>query len=125
MEAIYDLRKKIIEFSGPEELKDSLIKALAFLECQLFNAAKPEVAPSLEEIDLTMSSHRELLNVKIPGTAGPTRKMKQYADKDMIRSARRIDWIISYGKTCSARCDLAEAEDEEKRLRDLYLEVID
>jgi len=124
MEAIYDLRKKIIEFTGPDELKDSMIKALAFLEIQLFKGKDPEVAPSLEEIDSTLSSHRDPPAI-IPGTAGPTRKMQQFADKDMIRSARRIDWVISYGKVCSARCDLADAEMDEKKLRILYLNVLE
>jgi hypothetical protein len=95
--------------------------SVALLEHQLTRTQAQ--VPSLEEIDMTLSRHRYPSDPK-EKAAGPSKGMQLYVKNEQMQSARRIDWIIAYGKVCNARCDLAEAEAEEKRLSDLYAKYI-
>jgi hypothetical protein len=119
LDAFYNLKKKIVELSLADETMKSLMESLASLESDL---TRKEI-PSLDQIDLTLSRHRDLL-CQSQKSAGPSKAMQAYVKNDQLQSARRIDWIIAYGKVCDARCDLAEAEAEEKRLSDLYRSTI-
>ena len=115
--AFYNLKKKIVELSVDNKTSKTLMESLALLERQL---TIKDVVPSLEEIDLILNNHRE------PSKgAGPSKAMQIFVENELRLSARRMDWVIAYGKVCDARCDLAEAEAEEKRLSDLYLKYID
>jgi len=114
LDAFYNLKKKIVELSVTDEMMKSLMESLAFLEHQL---TRKEAAPSLDEIDLTLSRHREYHTET--NAAGPSKAMKAYVKNDELQSARKVDWIIAYGKLCDARCNLAEAEAEETRLSKL------
>lgn len=116
LDAFYNLKKKIVELSLTDETSKSLMESLAFLEYQL---TKKDRAPSLDEIDLTLTRHREMMSHS-QKSAGPSKAMQAHVKKEQVQSARKVDWIIAYGKLCSARCDLAEAEAEEKRLSELY-----
>lgn len=120
LEAFYNLKKKIIELSVDDEAAKSLMESLTLLEHQLTKAQGG--TPSLEEIDMTLSRHRYPSDPK--KVAGPSKGMQLYVKNEQLQSARRIDWIIAYGKVCDARCNLAEAEAEEKRLSDLYAKCI-
>lgn len=114
LDAFYNLKKKIVELSLTDETSKSLMESLAFLEYQL---TKKDAAPSLDEIDMTLTRHRQYHSQK---SAGPSKAMQTHVKKEQVQSSRKVDWIIAYGKLCSARCDLAEAEAEEKRLSELY-----
>lgn len=118
LDAFYNLKKKIVELSISDEATKSLIESLASLERQLTIKDK---AASLEEIDIILNKHREPRQKD----AGPSKAMQIFVKNEQRLSARRMDWVIAYGKVCDARCDLAEAEAEEKRLSDLYLKYID
>lgn len=121
LEAFYNLKKKIVELSVDDEIAMSLMECISALEHEL-TGTKSESAPSLEEIDMILYRHREPQQTKInSNVAGPSQKTQEFAQKEHIQSARKIDWLIAYGKACDARCNLAEAEAEEKRLSDLYL----
>ena len=122
LDAFYNLKKKIVELSVDDETTKSLIESLASLEHEL-NRAQDEVAPSLDEIDMMLCKHREPSNLK--KAAGPSKAMQNYVKNEQALSVKRIDWVIAYGKLCTARCDLAEAEAEEKRLSDLYTKYLD
>jgi hypothetical protein len=119
LDAFYNLKKKIVELSLADETMKSLMESLASLESNLTR----KETPSLDEIDLTLSKHRDLV-CQSQKAAGPSKAMQAYVKNDQLQSARRVDWIIAYGKLCDARCDLAEAEVEEKRLSDLYRSTI-
>ena len=108
--AFYDLKKKITELSLPDELMKSVLESLGALESELTR----NPTSSMTEVDKIL--------YKNPSTrdAGPSKEMARYVAEQRLESARRIDWVIAYGKLCKARCDLAEAESEEKRLSDLY-----
>lgn len=121
LDAFYNLKKKIVELSVDGQTIKSLMESLALLENQL-TRSQDEKAPSLEEIDMTLSRHYESSNQTKAG--GPSKAMQNYVKNEQIHSARRVDWVIAYGKLCTARCDLAEAEAEEKRLSELYLKYI-
>lgn len=122
LDAFYNLKKKIVELSVDDETTKSLIESLASLEHEL-NRAQDEVAPSLDEIDMMLCKHREPSNLK--KAAGPSKAMQNYVKNEQALSVKRMDWVIAYGKLCTARCDLAEAESEEKRLSDLYTKYLD
>lgn len=122
LDAFYNLKKKIVELSVDDETTKSLIESLASLEHEL-NRAQDEVAPSLDEIDMMLCKHREPSNLK--KAAGPSKAMQNYVKNEQALSVKRMDWVIAYGKLCTARCDLAEAEAEEKRLSDLYTKYLD
>lgn len=116
LDAFYNLKKKIVELSLTDETSKSLMESLAFLEYQL---TRKDAAPSLDEIDLTLTRHREMMSHS-QNSVGPSKAMQAHVKKEQVQSARKVDWIIAYGKLCTARCDLAEAEAEEKRLSELY-----
>ena len=122
LDAFYNLKKKIVELSVDDETTKSLIESLASLEHEL-NRAQDEIAPSLDEIDMMLCKHREPSNLK--KAAGPSKAMQNYVKNEQALSVKRMDWVIAYGKLCTARCDLAEAEAEEKRLSDLYTKYLD
>jgi len=121
LDAFYNLKKKITELSVDDETTKSLMESLASLEHEI-TRTQNEVAPSLDEIDMILSRHREPSDLK--KVAGPSKAMQNYVKNEQVLSARRLDWVIAYGKLCSARCDLSEAEAEEKRLSDMYLKYI-
>jgi len=121
LDVFYNLKKKIVELSVDDETAKSLMESLASLEREI-TRTQHEVAPSLDEIDMMICRHREHSDLK--KVAGPSKAMQNYVKNEQVQSARRIDWVIAYGKLCNARCDLAEAEAEEKRLSDLYLKYI-
>jgi hypothetical protein len=121
LDAFYNLKKKIVELSVDDETTKSLMESLASLEHEI-TRTQHEAAPSLDEIDMMICRHREPSDLK--KVAGPSKAMQNYVKNEQVQSARRIDWVIAYGKLCNARCDLAEAEAEEKRLSDLYLKYI-
>jgi len=117
LDAFYNLKKKIVELPVSDKTTKTLMESLVLLERQL--TIKDEV-PSLEEIDLVLNEHRE------PSKgAGPSKAMQIFIKNEQRLNAIRMDWIIAYGKVCNARCDLSEAEAEEKRLSDLYLKYMD
>ena len=121
LEAFYNLKKKIVELSVPDETAMSLMECISALEHEL-KISNSESAPSLEEIDMILYRHREPQPLKMNSKiGGPSRVMQEFAQKEFVISARKVDWLIAYGKACDARCNLAEAEAEEKRLSDLYL----
>jgi hypothetical protein len=120
LDAFYNLKKKIVELSVDDETAKSLMDSVALLEHELTRTQAQ--VPSLEEIDMTLFKHRALTQTQ--NAAGPSKGMQLYVKNEQMQSARRIDWIIAYGKVCNARCDLAEAEAEEKRLSDLYAKYI-
>ena len=122
LDAFYDLKKKIVELSVDDETAKLLMKSLASLEHEIARTQR-EVAPSLDEIDMMICRHREPSDLK--KAAGPSKAMQNYVKNEQVLSARRLDWVIAYGKLCTARCDLAEAEAEEKRLSDLYTKYLD
>ena len=113
LDAFYNLKKKIVELSLTDETMKSLMESLASLESSI---TRKEPAPSLDEIDMTLSRHRQYENQK---AAGPSKAMQAHVKKEQVQSALKVDWIIAYGKLCTARCDLAEAEAEEMRLSKL------
>lgn len=121
LEAFYNLKKKIVELSVPHETAMSLMECISALEHEL-KISNSESAPSLEEIDMILSRHRYPSDSK--KVVGPSKVMQEFAQKEHVQSARKIDWLIAYGKACDARCNLAEAEAEKKRLSDLYLKYI-
>ncbi len=112
--AFYDLKQKIIELSLPDEVMKSLLESLGALESEL--TSNP--IPSMTEVDKIL--YKNMNSTYSASSAGPSKEMVRYVAEQRLESARRIDWIIAYGKLCKARCDLAEAESEEKRLSDLY-----
>ena len=123
LDAFYNLKKKIVELSVDDEIAKSLMESVALLERQL-TIPQGEML-SLEEIDMRLSKHRECESIAPPSkVAGPSKAMQNYVKNEAIHSARRIDWLIAYGKLCDARCSLAEAEAEEKRLSDLYTKYL-
>jgi hypothetical protein len=122
LDAFYNLKKKIIELAVSDSATKSLMEALALLEHEL-TKVKDEKAPSLEEIDMILIKHRDPL-IQNDTVAGPSKAMQDFVKNEQLLSARRVDWIISYGKLCNARCNLADAQAEEKKLLDLYLKYI-
>jgi hypothetical protein len=124
LDAFYNLKKKIIELSVDDETAKSLMESIALLECQLMRD-QDEKAPSLEEIDMTLSKHRECESLAPPSKlAGPSKAMQTYVKNEGVQSARRIDWVIAYGKLCTARCNLVEAEAEEKTAQERLNSII-
>jgi hypothetical protein len=123
LDAFYNLKKKIVELSVDDGTIKSLMESLALLEHEL-TRTQDEKAASLEEIDAILSRHRGPL-IQDKKAAGPSRAMRAYVRNEVALSMKRMDWIIAYGKVCDARCNLAEAEAEEKRLSDLYVKYLD
>ena len=125
LDAFYNLKKKIVELSVDDETIKSLMESLAVLEHEL-TKTQGDTA-SLEEIDMILSKHRE--SQSQPSSkekvAGPSKAMQNYVKNEQALSVKRMDWVIAYGKLCAARCDLAEAEAEEKRISDLYTKYLD
>jgi hypothetical protein len=115
LDAFYNLKKKIVELSLADETMKSLMESLALLESDL---TRKEPAPSLDEIDMTLCRHRGMVSHS-QKSAGPSKAMQAHVKKEQVQSARKVDWIIAYGKLCDARCNLAEAEAEETRLSKL------
>jgi hypothetical protein len=121
LDAFYNLKKKIVELSVDDETAKSLMESVAILEHQLTGPQGD--MPSLEEIDMTLSKHRESLPPS-SNVAGPSKAMQNYVKNEAIHSARRIDWVIAYGKLCDARCNLKEAEAEEKTAQERLNSII-
>jgi hypothetical protein len=122
LDVFYNLKKKIIELSVGDPITKSLIESLAILEHQLLKI-QDKKAPSLEEIDMTLSINRQT-SIGNDTVAGPSKAMQNFIKNEQMISARRIDWIISYGKLCDARCNLAEAEAEEKTAQERLNRII-
>ena len=116
LERFFNLREKLIEEFGmgtiTEESIGEIMVSMAVIEVQLKSQNKPpELA--MEEIDA------KLYDVDANNTtlSGPSKKMRQFALKERHESARRIDWVIAYGKLCTLRQEAAELEAILKRLR--------
>ena len=118
LELFYNLKNRIIEhFVEGESNMQEVIKHLTKLEAALIFKNKE---PSMEQIDEMIS--RVLKKVRpLPGCGprkgyGPTPRMQNHADAERLIKARRVDWIIAYGKLCEAREQLEVLEQEEQRL---------
>ena len=122
LDAFYNLKKKIVELSVDNKTIKSLMESLASLEHQLI---RPQSEISLEEIDLILSKHREYQSQFFEEkVAGPSKAMQVYVKNEQLYSARRIDWVIAYGKLCTARCNLEEAIANEKTALDRLNSII-
>jgi hypothetical protein len=121
LDAFYNLKKKIIELSVDDETARSLMESLASLEHEITRSQSE--MPSLDEIDMMLSRHRE---PPPPSSkvAGPSKAMQNYVKNEQVQSARRIDWVIAYGKLCDARCNLEEAVAEEKTAQERLNSII-
>ena len=122
LDAFYNLKKKITELSVDDETVKSLMESVASLERELIRSQSE--MPSLDEIDMMLSRHREPPPPSSKA-AGPSKALQNYVKNEQVLSVKRMDWVIAYGKLCNARCNLEEAEVEEKRLSDLYTKYLD
>jgi hypothetical protein len=78
---------------------------------------------------MVLSKHRASLPQTLPQAskekiAGPSKAMQNYVMSEQLHSARRVDWVIAYGKLCTARCDLEEAMANEKTALDRLNSII-
>jgi len=114
LEIFYNLKNRIIECFVEGKSTTAItevIKQLAKLEMAL--TKRPEHITT-QELDRLLTGYvRPDVG---PIEAGPTIPMQEYAAKDALEKAKRVDWVLAYGRLCIAREQLEELELNEQRL---------
>ena len=109
LESFYKLRSEVIEDFGKGLITEAsvgeIMVSMAVIEREL-TANKNGPFVTTEELDVILYD-KSTLKEK---TVGPTKQMKQYANKERQDSAKRVDWIIGYGKLCTLRGEVAALE---------------